>query len=576
MAKKILAWSNSANQFYREIGERIGAKPPRIYLGTNERTASANVVRLEGLWQGVESRWADLHASGMADTEMPVWDEVTLQLAKAVGRGLFTITFDPPDDVKDGYDLAVWLADLRGYFPQLQVNLSPKLTAAAKVEAKALLDAAENDAEIERKRHFAKMRELKNYADTHEGKIRTQETLHDALDAYVLWLHQEHRDEVGDTTATGVKQGERAIRVKRHVKDMPLSDFDLEQINDLFDYWRKRPRQKNEQKKNGQPFSHSVCKNTITLIKHFIRWLHREKTMPWKKPADLDMSERIKITKDDDPKFQAETYDLEEVKILWGRATHFEKKLLLLSLNFGASISEIGTLDWKHVKQGYVKRLRPKTRVYGEFIIWDLTRQTMGEPQKEGLVVRNGIGNPLLSKTKGKQSRQIKNAWDRLLKRVKRLHKDFKMMGFHGMRRTAIQFIRNESDGETAGVFACHGKPVPQDALLGLYSNPVFLKVFEAQKKVWEKLSNFMVDLEPDVMPRKFTPAQIREIRSLKKQGVKTKVIAAQFGMSVNQVNRYAKKQSRQPSQRPRQGGKILGLTDESNERPESDNEPMK
>lgn len=43
-------------------------------------------------------------------------------------------------------------------------------------------------------------------------------------------------------------------------------------------------------------------------------------------------------------------------------------------------------------------------------------------------------------------------------------------------------------------------------------------------------------------MPRKFTTEQVREIRRLKRQGIKTKVIAEQFGMSVNQINRYARK----------------------------------
>lgn len=543
MGKQILAWSESAQQFYREIGKRQNGKPPRIYLTHNERAAGANVVRLEGVWQGVEDRWNDLHADGMADTPFPAWDETTLLIAKAVGKGLFKVVIQPPSDVKDGFDLAVLIADLRNYFPQIQINLPAELTAAAKDASQEFIDRAEAEAETERVRHRAEMREIKEYAAAYEGKIRTQETLHDALDAYVEWLHREHQDEAGDTTATGIKQGERAIRVKHHVDDMPLSDFGLEQIDALFDYWRKRPRQKNDQKKkNGQPFSHSVCKNTITLIKHFIRWLHKERSMPWKRPVDLDLGERIKITKDNNPKFQAETYDLEEVKTLWTHATRFEKKLLLFALNFAASISEISTLDWQHVKDGFVRRLRPKTKVYAEFVIWDLTRQAMGEAKSEGPVLLNGLGNPLLSKTKGKQSRQIKNAWDRLLKRVRKHHKDFRVMGFHGIRRTAIQLVRNESDGETAGVFASHGKPVPQDKLIGLYSNPLFLNVFEAQKKVWAKLSNFMTDLGTDVMPKKFTVETIREVRRLKRQGVKTRMIAAQFGMSVNQVNRYAKK----------------------------------
>jgi integrase len=561
MAKNILAWSKSANQFYREIGERLEGKPPRIYLGAEERAARANVVRLEGVWQGVESRWHDLHVEEMADTEKPVWDDVTIQIAKFVGRGLFKVVINPPDDVKDGFDLAVWIADLRNYFPQIQINLPPEFAATATEASQEFIDLAERDAEKERTRHRAEMREIKEYAAAYQGKIRTQETLHDALDAYVLWLHQEHQDVEGATTDTGLKQGERAVRVKKHVKDMPLSDFGMDEIHDLFEYWRKRPKQVNEQKGNGKPFSHSLCKNTITLIKHFIRWLHKEKSMPWKKPADLDLSERIKIVKDSDPKFRAATYSIEEVKTLWSYATTFERRLLLLALNFGASISETSTLAWKHIDGDYVKRLRPKTRVYGEFVIWPLTKQAMGERRAEGRVLLNGNGNPLHSKVKGKRSQQVKNAWDRLLKRVKKQHPNFQTMGFHGVRRTAIQFIRNESDGETAGVFACHGKPVPQDALLGLYSNPVFPRVFEAQEKVWAKLSSFMTDMGTDVMPRKFTPDTIREVRRLKRQGVKTKLIAAQFGMSVNQVNRYARVTTRPSKSTSRDEPPVVEMT---------------
>ena len=66
--------------------------------------------------------------------------------------------------------------------------------------------------------------------------------------------------------------------------------------------------------------------------------------------------------------------------------------------------------------------------------------------------------------------------------------------------------------------------------------------MFAAQRKVWDKLSKFMTDLGTDALPRKFTPEQVREIRWLKRQGVKSKLIATMFGMSVNQVNRYAKK----------------------------------
>ena len=217
MGKQILAWSESAQQYYREIGKRPNGKPPRIYLTDNERAAQANVGRLEGVWQGVEDRWNDLHAEGMADTLFPTWDETTHLIAKAVGKGLFKVTIQPPSDVKDDFDLAVWIADLRNYFPQLQINLPAELAVTAKEASQEFIDVAEADAEKERTRHRAEMLEIKEFATAYEGKVRTQETLHDGLDAYVLWLHQEHQDVEGTTTDTGIKQGERAIRVRKHV-----------------------------------------------------------------------------------------------------------------------------------------------------------------------------------------------------------------------------------------------------------------------------------------------------------------------------------------------------------------------
>ena len=56
MAKKILAWSTVAGQFYREIGKRENGKSVRIYLGADEKQAGANVNRLEALTATVRRR----------------------------------------------------------------------------------------------------------------------------------------------------------------------------------------------------------------------------------------------------------------------------------------------------------------------------------------------------------------------------------------------------------------------------------------------------------------------------------------------------------------------------------------
>ncbi|HEY1860480.1 MAG TPA: hypothetical protein VGG61_09010, partial [Gemmataceae bacterium] len=71
MAKAILAWSDSAQQFYREIGKRENAKAFRFYLGADRKQAAVNSARLEALWAGVQERWQDFTAEGVADSPFP-------------------------------------------------------------------------------------------------------------------------------------------------------------------------------------------------------------------------------------------------------------------------------------------------------------------------------------------------------------------------------------------------------------------------------------------------------------------------------------------------------------------------
>ena len=212
-------------------------------------------------------------------------------------------------------------------------------------------------------------------------------------------------------------------------------------------------------------------------------------------------------------------------------------------MNCGFSISEIGSLNWKEIEGNFVKGLRPKTKVYGEFKLWDMTLQALGDPKKNGPVFITKSGSSLIAPTKGNNTcAKIPAAWYRLLNRVQKHHPDFKRLGFHHLRRTAGDFIRKLSDGETMGVFLRHGKPVKTDALAGLYSNPVFLRVFHAQDSLWELLKDIFTPLEEVELPRKTSPATIREIRSLKKQGVKTKNLSELFGISPDRIRVYCRK----------------------------------
>jgi integrase len=532
MAKQILAWSDSAGQFYREIGKRPNGKPPRIYLGADAKQAAANVARLEGLWRGVEAQWHDFNEEGLADTPAPCWDDLTLSLARAIGRGQWTTKVEPPEDSPQ--ELAVWMASLRTYFPMIQVEIEDTKTLAEGNQV--FIQSTKQQADEEVKNHQKVMRDLKNSMMPFGGKIITKETLHDALDAYKEWIEKTFVNIEGKTTQTGKKQGDRAERIKRYASDMSLSDFGNPEIEGIIEFWRTRPK-----KADGKPYAFTLCKHTIRLFKHFLRWLHKEPSLPWKKPVDLDL-DRIKIVPDTEIKYKVETYSKEELAILWQHASHFERQLLLLALNCGFSISEIGRLDWSEVDGDFIKGLRPKTKVYGEFRLWEITRKAMGNPKKKGPVFVTRSGLSLVAPTKGNNtSAKIPAAWYRLLNRVEKHQPGFKRLGFHHLRKTAGNMVRKFSDGETMGVFLRHGKPVKSDALPGIYSNPVFQRVFDAQERMWEFLKDIFTPLEEVDLPRKISPAAIRQIRSLKKQGIKTKKLSEMFGISPSQVRTYCR-----------------------------------
>ena len=275
----------------------------------------------------------------------------------------------------------------------IQVEVEDTRTLSAGNQA--FIQAGKEMAEKEAARHLNEMSEIKRIVAPFGGKVTTKETLHDALEAYKLWIEKTFVDIEGRTTQTGKKQGERAARIKRYAADMPLSDFRQDEIEAIIEFWRTRPK-----KADDTPYAFTLCKHTIRLFKHFLRWLHKEKSFPWKKPIDLDI-DRIKIVPDAEIKFKVETYSKEELAILGNTPLSLRAQLLLLALNCGFSISEIGSLDWKEVEGEYVKGLRPKTKVYGEFRLWEMTKKALGVPKKTGLVFVTKAGLSLIAPTKG-------------------------------------------------------------------------------------------------------------------------------------------------------------------------------
>src|SRR5262249_3511465 len=151
----------------------------------------------------------------------------------------------------------------------------------------------------------------------------------------------------------------------------------------------------------------------------------------------------------------------------------------------------------------------------GEFLLWDITKEALGE-RGQGLVFTTRGGGGLLEPT-GRNNRcaKIPNAWYRLLNRVRKFHPGFKRLGVHHLRKTSGDPMRRFGHGETMAVHLGHGKPVKTDVLAGVYSNPVFSRVFEAQRRVYEYLADIFTPPQQVELPRTVSPATIRQIRAM-------------------------------------------------------------
>ena len=151
---------------------------------------------------GLEARWGGLRQEGLEDTPFPCWDDLTLSLARAICKGEWSVTVEPPDDRPQ--EVAGWLASLRTHFPMIRVDVED--TQAVEEGNRAFVEYGESEAAKEEARHGKEMREIKALVKPFGGTVVTTETFHDALDAYKAWIEKTFVDIGGRTTQTGKKR----------------------------------------------------------------------------------------------------------------------------------------------------------------------------------------------------------------------------------------------------------------------------------------------------------------------------------------------------------------------------------
>jgi hypothetical protein len=76
--------------------------------------------------------------------------------------------------------------------------------------------------------------------------------------------------------------------------------------------------------------------------------------------------------------------------------------------------------------------------------------------------------------------------------------RDFRRLGFKFIRKTAAQFVRDVSNGETTATFLCHRQNVATDNLADKYSRRDFSKVDRALGAVNTMLSPTVFNIVPE------------------------------------------------------------------------------
>jgi hypothetical protein len=606
MARKDEPTRDARGMYRRDIGYKSDGKgrysQHRFYLGRNRDEALLRSLQLEKVWKCVETRWeregqpregrprvcwglegGRLRVEGrrltrpMPTTPRVVWDDVSLQIAQAVARGeaMVRLTLPPVFYVADDHEnpgdpqkyqevradaagpatKVVWLRQLQADFVHVRLELVDQA------------DQAQGEQVLE-ERFCLEVEAARKVLETANLPAPRGQTLHQALDAYSDWVKKNYLAPGGDGRVSqhGVTMLTYVGMLKEHHADMSLNCFGLAELDAMLTYWRNRPKGK-----RNRPIALDTARDMIKRVRHFVKWLHRSPAFQWRKPEDWeDGPIRVSLTHDEKSRklnpAQVETYTLDELCVLYEYATPWERVLMLFALNCGFGRGEIESLTTReiHLRMphghydrtgSWIKRLRYKSTVYGEWSLWDETVQAV-----EWLLARRGktdhpalllteTGRPLSEPTAGNnRNNKIPNAWAKLLARVRKDRGDFRKLSFNKLRKTAGNLVRKSADGETASIFLSHGTPCRADDLLDLYTDRDFAKVFLALDAVRKHLASMFSKVAvpfPAADAKEERPSlsrvTINKIRQLRQQGNKVSKIATEVGVSEGTVRRYCR-----------------------------------
>ena len=540
-----------------ETGSRV---QQRYYLGKDSEEAHRRNARLEELWAVIE---------GEAESpQSAIWTDTTLQIGMAVGGGEVVCHLAPPLPLEGDDDFRAYAYLVEQYAKKYRMIAVLPADAEAYQRGKGIGD--------ERKREVVRIgRDVFGEANVLEAETRT---LHEAIDDYIANIKVTFLDvETRAVTGLGNTQVKEAKRLKQKHKDIPLSRLDLTAIEGMITVWRNRP----VSQKSGNPIRVKTAESHIKRLKNFLWWLHRQDKYRWRIPPEVErlavkVRETDRETQQRARPQQVETYDVAELATLYKYALPLERVYLLLGMNCGFSIAEFGTLRLNQIflrqkhgydallgyastpEQSWVKRVRIKTKVYGEFLLWPETVQAIEwaidrrrkQPGfgDDALLCLTERGLPFVGQTKGgnNSTRLSKHWYGGLLDRVCKDYPGFKRLSPKCLRKTSGNMVREIAGGEIMAVFHCRGQAVRTDHLADVYSNRPFGKVFRAIEEMQARLEPMFEAVQGERFPRgakkggpNISLGTIERIRALHAAGKRVCEIVREVGVSENTVYRH-------------------------------------
>ncbi len=549
------------------LGYRVDGKQQRFNLGTDKVEAERRMNRLYELWQ-----------ENVAANREEVWSPLALSFAKEVAKGNRKIEYPFLRHFLEADDPAAEYAQMvhveRQRFPSLDIIPADPDLYAIGIDRNEHLVASEVQHLQERLAELGALAPKNKLPD----KLVTGK-LHEALDAYAEDDVKSHNVWPGSNRLkqSGHRRLEMIERFKERHRDVLLSMLGYDACKEVIRFWCRRPPTKNRKtgQFDGPPMAISSARHHRKELDRFFRWLDATERFGWVLPRGFNQIDRsIGETEDEFSRrlsvIQNETYGVDELAALNRHATPLERLVLYVGLNCGMGAAELGRLRrsdillfYKHEfadaltfastdQDSFIRYLRPKTKVFGEWLLWPETVQMV----QWGLERAQGIGSDLLFVSESGQpwynerhnknpQAKFTNVFNRLIARVMKSDPHFRRLAFGTLRDTLPNILRSRHSSEMASLCLAHGSTFRGDKLIDCYTNKPFGRFHEIMRVARDYVAAVFEEApsDPAVSPGKqYLPLKTREkVRSMLAAGDRVAKIAQDCGVSQMTVYREQK-----------------------------------